>query len=157
MPELEVEHRPRASLRGWARQRFDYGSSAARLDQRHRGAAAPLRIDRASASVWLAAVVLGPRGGLATALGQTAVSASRRRDRTASATVARLSLRRHLATGRQVARATARDWLPATAIAALLSERARRAALVAIAVDATASTMRWPRLALPGNVLLRGT
>ena len=45
-PAVTVHHSPRASLLDAWKQRVSYGSAAAPLDQRHRGAATPLRINR---------------------------------------------------------------------------------------------------------------
>lgn len=154
-PELEVEHRPRPTLRALARQRFEYGSSAARLDRRHTGAAAPLRIDRRGVAIWLSVLALGARAGGAVAVGLTARGAARQPDRPAAVAIARLSGLGQLHTGRQLARAASRDWLPATIAVALLSRRARRAALAALAVDVVAATGGKPRLALPRFALLR--
>lgn len=42
-PSVECEHDARASWRGFVKQRFSYGKSAASLDQRHPFAASPLR------------------------------------------------------------------------------------------------------------------
>jgi cellulose synthase/poly-beta-1,6-N-acetylglucosamine synthase-like glycosyltransferase len=43
VPQIECTHQPRQSIRALLRQRFGYGSSAARLDALHPYAAAPLR------------------------------------------------------------------------------------------------------------------
>jgi mycofactocin system glycosyltransferase len=43
VPAIECVHRSRQSIRGMLKQRFDYGTSAASLDQRHPRAATPLR------------------------------------------------------------------------------------------------------------------
>jgi mycofactocin glycosyltransferase len=43
VPEIECVHRSRQSMRGMLKQRFDYGTSAALLDQRHPRSASPLR------------------------------------------------------------------------------------------------------------------
>ena len=51
-PAVTVHHSPRASLLDAWKQRVSYGSAAAPLDQRHRGAATPLRINRWSAGAW---------------------------------------------------------------------------------------------------------
>jgi mycofactocin glycosyltransferase len=43
VPAIECVHRSRQSMRAMLKQRFDYGTSAASLDQRHPRAASPLR------------------------------------------------------------------------------------------------------------------
>lgn len=65
-PEVEVEHLPRATAAGLARQRFGYGGSAARLNRRHPGLVAPLRVNRHAAAIVAAGVlgaVVGARAG----------------------------------------------------------------------------------------------
>lgn len=110
-PALEVLHRPRGSLSALLRQRFEYGGSAAALDRRHPGAAAPLRV----------VVPSWPGRG-------------------ADPELRRLALFGLAYSGRQLARALARDWLPATAGVALLSRRARVAALLCLAIDSLSAT-----------------
>lgn len=154
-PELEVEHRPRPTLRALARQRFEYGGSAAQLERRHTGAAAPLRIDRGGAALWLSVLTVGARAGGAVAIATTARAAARQRDRPAALAIAPLSMLGQLHTGRGLARAITRDWLPVTLATALFSRRVRRAALTALAVDVVAATGGKPRLAVPRFALLR--
>lgn len=43
-PSVLVHHDSRTSIGGFVRQRFSYGTSAALLDERHRGSVAPLRL-----------------------------------------------------------------------------------------------------------------
>jgi mycofactocin glycosyltransferase len=43
VPSIECPHTPRSSIRRMLKQRYDYGTSAALLDQRHPRAASPLR------------------------------------------------------------------------------------------------------------------
>jgi hypothetical protein len=43
VPSIECPHRTRTSMRKMLKQRYDYGTSAALLDQRHPRAASPLR------------------------------------------------------------------------------------------------------------------
>ena len=43
VPSVECPHTPRSSMRKMLKQRYDYGTSAALLDQRHPRAASPLR------------------------------------------------------------------------------------------------------------------
>ncbi|MBL7499809.1 glycosyltransferase [Frankia sp. CN7] len=60
-PAAVVHHEPRASLRGWARQRFAYGSSAGPLAARHPGPLRPAG-QAAVAAVAALAVAAAPRG-----------------------------------------------------------------------------------------------
>ncbi len=142
-PEIEVSHPARSTLRARLRQHFEYGTSAASLEGRHPGSAVPLRPTRMA----LPAALLG--GGhvmcaalVAVAIG--AVAAPRRTDATVRLAVARLALGGELAAGRQLARAFSREWLPLTLLAATHRGRFRRAALLALAVDAAAATAADP-------------
>lgn len=155
-PELEVAHLPRTSRRAFARQRFEYGSSAAALGRRHPGAVAPLRIDRGAGLVCLAALAAGRRGGLIAAAAYPLRASLKRRDREAAPALAALAARGLLHSGRELARASARDWLPATALACLLSRRARPYAAAALGVDAATGFRVDRRLLLPPALLLRG-
>lgn len=156
-PEVEVIHRPRASATALARQRFAYGSSAARLDRRHPGAVAPLHLNPHTAAVWLAAARLGAAGATIAMAISVVTAASRGSDHSARLALAALTLRAHLDADRKLARAVVRDWLPLTALAALLSPRARRLALLAFAIDATASAAAAGAAeAKPAHFALRG-
>jgi mycofactocin system glycosyltransferase len=149
-PEIEVEHSPRSSLRAFAAQRFDYGSSAAPLDRRHPGRVAPLLLNRHSAAV-LAAAAIGaarsPRSAVlaiaAVGAASTAVGASRGGGRSAAVPLASLALRGHALAGRQLARTLVRDWLPLTLAACALLRGPRRLAAIAVAVDLGAASARF--------------
>jgi mycofactocin system glycosyltransferase len=152
-PEVEVRHPARATVRGRTRQHFEYGTSAAALEQRHPGAAVPLRPSR----MMLPAALLagGSAGGaLLAAAAIAAAAASRQSDRRAGLAVARLALGGELAAGRSLARALSREWLPLTLLALARPGRARRFALAALATDVAAATAPDPAAA-PANALLR--
>jgi mycofactocin system glycosyltransferase len=59
-PSVVVQHAPRSSLLDAWKQRVSYGSAASPLDQHHRGAATPLRINRWSALAWTALAIGHP-------------------------------------------------------------------------------------------------
>jgi hypothetical protein len=130
-PVAVVSHRPRSSVGEWLRQRVDYGSSAAELHRRHRGAVAPLVVSPWSAAVWTAIALGHPVLGVGLAAGSAAALAKKlpalepRRS-------AALALRGHLDAGRQIARALVRPWWPLTLGAAVVSRRARRVAVAAV-------------------------
>jgi mycofactocin system glycosyltransferase len=140
-PEVCVHHPPRRTLTARVRQRFEYGTSAAELERRHPGAAAPLRPGRMT----LPTALLGagsPAGALLAAAGVAAFAASRQADAPARLAIARLALDGELTAGREFARAAAREWLPLTLLALALTPRTRRFALFALAVDLIAATRR---------------
>ncbi|MGE4119885.1 MAG: mycofactocin biosynthesis glycosyltransferase MftF [Solirubrobacterales bacterium] len=152
-PAVEVLHRPRASAAALARQRYEYGGSAAALDQRHPTAVAPLRVHPHSAAVWAAAALGGaPAAAAATAVSVT-VAAARGSDGAARRALALLALRGHLEANRALARALVRDWLPLTLLAAVRSRRLRRAALGAAVVDAAPVVLADPRRGAPAVAL----
>ena len=70
-PSVVVLHSPRASLLDAWKQRVSYGSAAAPLNQRHPGAATPLRINRWSALAWSAFAIGHPLIGLTIGAGST--------------------------------------------------------------------------------------
>lgn len=142
-PENVVEHSPRGSLAGLARQRYTYGRSAALLEGRHPGFASALQLTPQTAVIWLAAAALGPvaaASAFATSTLGASLSTGGGRE------VAALAAAGHLRAGRHVARVVIREWLPATALASLVSRRARRVALAALAVHGLATRAADDRL-----------
>ncbi|MEZ5077596.1 MAG: mycofactocin biosynthesis glycosyltransferase MftF [Solirubrobacterales bacterium] len=133
-PERQVAHRPRPTLAAFARQRFEYGSSAARLDRRHPGAVAPLRLDRRRLALALAAG-RGARSAAAAASVLAALAAMRRTDAASAVAVARLAARADAESLARLAGALSREWAPLTLAASLASRRARRLALACLACD----------------------
>ncbi len=142
-PSCVVHHLPRRSLEALCRQRFGYGSAAARLESRHAGAVRPLRINRWSAVSWGAiglghsivgtAIGVGSTVALARKLGET-------RDRWLVA--GRLAGLGNLHAGRLVASAITRTWWPIVLLASLASRRARRVLVMAAVVP---NVWRWSR------------
>jgi mycofactocin glycosyltransferase len=138
-PESVVEHHPRGSLAALARQRYTYGRSAALLERRHPRCASALQLTPQTAAIWLAAATLGPAAGAGALTAATAGAAASTGGRAGAMEAAALAAGGHLRAGRHVARVVVREWLPGVALACLVSRRARRLALVALAVDALAS------------------
>lgn len=138
-----VRHHPRADLSSWLRQRFDYGTSAASLDERHRGAVAPLGGSRWSVLVW-GLVALGHPVVAGAVAGGTVVALARKLsllDHPMAESV-RLAGRGHLGGGEAIARALVRPWFPLTLAAAFVSRRARR---VAVAAALGPAVLDWRR------------
>jgi mycofactocin glycosyltransferase len=142
-PEGVVEHRPRGSLVALARQRYTYGRSAVLLELRHPGCASALQLTPQTAVIWLAAATLGPVAAVSAFVAST-LSASLSTGGTKE--VAALAAGGHLRAGRHVARVLVREWLPGTVLASLVSRRARRLALAALAVHGMASRAADDRL-----------
>ena len=136
-PAAVVHHQPRRTLGGWMRQRESYGDSAAALAERHPGALAPVRVSGWSAASWAAVVGGWPIIGGAVAAATTALLARKLRGVPDGPRLAlRLAGLGHLYAGRSLASGLTREWWPLTVGAAVLSKRARRAALLAAVVPA---------------------
>ncbi len=136
-PASTVHHAARPNIRKWARQRFDYGSSAATLARRHPNALAPLRVSGWSATAWATAIGGWPLFGGSIAALTTALLARKLRDVPDGPREAlRLAGLGHLYAGRSLAAAMTRAWWPACLLAALISKRCRRALLIAAVVPA---------------------
>ncbi|HEY4378226.1 MAG TPA: hypothetical protein VGM93_13760, partial [Acidimicrobiales bacterium] len=129
-----VIHNDRPERRGWtdwARRRFDYGTSAAPLDRRHRGMVAPLGVSGWSVAAWAAVGAGHPGGGVAVVAGTTAALVRKLDFVDDRRGVAELAVRGNLGAGELIGRALIRPWFPLTLAAAVVSRRARRVALAA--------------------------
>jgi mycofactocin system glycosyltransferase len=153
-PQSVVDHHPRSSLVGLARQRYTYGRSAALLERRHPRCASALQLTPQTAAIWLAGAVLGPVAA-AGAFTASTVSASLSTGASGRREVVALAAGGHLRAGRHVARVLVREWLPGTVLACLVSSRARRVALLALAVDGMTSRSAADRLHPLAHVALR--
>ena len=156
-PLAEVTHRPRGSFEAWVRQRVGYGSAAASLAARHRGAVTPLKINRWSAGAWALVAWGRPDAGAMVAATSWALLLRKLGDAPDRRGIAvRLAGRGNLHAGRLVASAITRAWLPIAVVLALFFPRARRALLVALTVP---SIVNWvaskPNVDLPRYVLLK--
>ena len=129
-PATTVHHRPRATVRAWARQRVVYGRSAATLDRQHPNSVAPLHVSGWTAGVWLLVLARRPLAAAAVAAG-TMVALRRKLDDLPAAEPLRLAGLGHLYAGRQVASAITRVWWPLALVAAALVPRTRLPLLAA--------------------------
>ncbi|HVV10214.1 mycofactocin biosynthesis glycosyltransferase MftF [Amycolatopsis sp.] len=113
-PAAEVVHEPRSSWRAWAKQRFDYGTSAAPLSRRHgRKALAPLRISGWTALAWSLVALGKPKLGLMVALVTAGLLPRKLRPMgVPDGESLKLALRGHLGAGRYVADLLTRTWGP---------------------------------------------
>ncbi len=137
-PAVEVSHDNRATWPALVRQRMQYGSSAAHLDQRHPGQVAPVDVNVWSLAAWSLATAGGRRGiaaGLATAATSAALLVPQLRGRVDDPLreTVRLAGAGNLWAGRWLASASVRAWFPLALAASVPSRRARRA-LVAAAI-----------------------
>lgn len=123
-PASIVQHAPRTTWAGWARQRIGYGSSTAPLARRHPGALSPVRINRWSLAAW-AAVPIWPTAGLVLGVG-AAAALPRRLPMLPRRVAFGLAARGTARAGGQLADAVRRVWWPILAVAALRSRSARR-------------------------------
>jgi mycofactocin system glycosyltransferase len=128
-PASVVEHAPRPDWRSWARQRMDYGTSAAPLARRHPGALAPLRMSGWSVASWIAGVAAHPVLGAAISAG-SAGALVRKLDDVPAREAFRLAWLGNLRAGEQIASAVRRVWWPLLLIAAARSRAARRMLVV---------------------------
>lgn len=141
-PGAVVAHPPRASARSWARQRFDYGRSAARLASRHPRNVAPVALSDATALV-LALAGSGHPGAAVGAAGGVsgAVALSAGRDAPTRKVVFWAAARGNLLAARSVATAVRRTWSLLLALVAIAAPsralRRRIASWLAIA-------LAWP-------------
>lgn len=143
-PESTVWHQPRTTLRGWLRQRFDYGTSAAPLSTRHPGALSCARMSAWSAGAWALAAAGHPLTGLAMAATTTALLPRKLRGVPTSAALG-LAAKGHLGAGRLIADAVRRAWWPL----ALLTRRGRLillASLLPCIVEAARHGPTWAGL-----------
>lgn len=155
-PASTAHHRPRGTIGAALRQRIGYGRSAAPLAAAHPGALAPVRMSGWSLAVW--ALVAVRRPFLAATLAVATAVALQRKLRDVPAEVAaRLTLRGHLAAGRQLADATRRVWWPIAVVLALCCRRTRlplaAAYVVPAALDAARRRSVQPLLDAPAQWL----
>lgn len=128
-----VRHAPRRELSAWLRQRFDYGTSAAPLALRHPGRLPPARLSSYSAAAWALLLANHPGAALVLAAMTTALLPRKLRGHGVPVAEAlRLAGLGHLGAGRLLAEATRRAWWPLALAAAVVSQRARVAALAAL-------------------------
>lgn len=147
-PAVIVHHQPRPTLLEAWRQRVSYGSAAAPLDRRHRGAATPLRINRWSALAWTSLAIGHPLIGLTIAGGSTLALQKKIETQPDSYQLAlRLAGLGNLHAGRMIAQTLTRSWWPLAFLISLFSRTGRRVLLAAIIFP---SLMSWfdkrPRL-----------
>jgi mycofactocin glycosyltransferase len=141
-PASVIEHDPRPDLRAWLRQRFDYGTSAAALDERHPGRVAPVTCSPWSAAGWVAAAAGHPVVGGAVLAG-SAAALPRRLEGVPASTSLQLAVAGHLGAGRLLSKAVVRVWWPVALVLSVVSPRARRvagAAVAAVVVQARADS-----------------
>lgn len=139
-PAVVVRHSPRSSLLDAWKQRVSYGSASAPLDQHHRGAATPLRINRWSALAWAALAIGYPIIGLTIGACSTIALERRISSQPDSRLLAlRLAGRGNFHAGRIIAQSITRTWWPIAFVIALVSRRGRRVVLAAIVLPSLTS------------------
>jgi mycofactocin system glycosyltransferase len=147
-PDAKVAHEHRTVLAAWVGRRFEYGLSAASLSSRHPGRLAPAVAAPWAAAAWALLVLARPRSAVAVVVGagwrlRRRLEGTLGRDRV----VARVLGSVTLGSGRGLAEAVTRTWLPAAAIAALRVPALRRVLLAAwLLPAATEWARRRPKL-----------
>jgi len=138
-PATTVTHPTRRSAPAWARQRFDYGTSAAPLARRHGKAVAPLRLSGWSAAAWALVLAGRPVAGLSVAAVSTALLGPRLSGLEHPWREAvRLAGGGNAYAGRYVADALTRSWWPLALTTGVLWRRSRPALVAAFTVPALA-------------------
>lgn len=140
-PATVVLHRPRSSFGALLRQRQGYGRSAAPLARQHPGSLAPVRMSAWSAGVWALLAMRRPWLAAAVAGGTAAALARKLKDVPAEESV-RLTLRGHLAAGRQLAKGLTRAWWPIALVLGILVPRSRLPLLAAALGPSIADALR---------------
>lgn len=165
-PIAQVAHDHRVQLRDWVVRKAFYGRSAAPLSARHPDKTAPMVISGWALASW-ALLALGSALGylvslVIAALTGRRVAKSMRGPDTAPADVLTVTLRALAAAGLQIASALCRHYWPVALLAACVSERCRRALLLAAVADGVVDWLRHARcdedsrpLGLPAYLLLK--
>ena len=136
-PRATATHPSRAQFGSWLAQRFHYGTSAAPLAVRHPDELAPLTMSVWTASAWCLAALGYPKAGTAVALTAISQLPQRLTGLEHPTTEAfRLAGGGTWAGWRPLASAVTRTWWPAAVGASILSKRARRALVFAVAAPA---------------------
>ena len=146
-PAARVRHDHRTRLVPWLARKAFYGTSAAPLAARHRGAAAPLVLTPATAAFSLALLVQRRWSAplAAAALGLVVATGARRlrESHHPVATAGTLTLEGAVGSAWQVAAALTRHHWPVAACWALWSRRGRRAVLAAAVAE---GIVDWSRV-----------
>ncbi len=128
-PAARVAHDHRTTWNGFLRRRFDYGTSAAPLAQRHREALPAVAVSGWSAAAWALAALGGPVGAaaaVATASVSTALLPKKLRALHSPWEASlKLAGRGHLGAGKFLASAVTRAWLPPALMLSFGNRRAR--------------------------------
>jgi hypothetical protein len=161
-PAATATEATRATPAAWARQRFDYGTSAAPLARRHGRAVTPLRISPWSLAAWALVLLRRPWAGTAVAAVSTGLLIKRLRflDRPVTEAV-RLAGGGNLRVGQYVAEALRRSWWPPAVLTGLVWPRSRRGLVAAFTLPALAEwarrkpqvdPLRWVALSIADDV-----
>lgn len=125
-PSVVVRHKTRAIFGQWMRRRFEYGTSAANLENRHPGNLVPLRCSPWNAATLLLVASGHPLIGASVALGATALLWRQLHNLPmAPALAARIVAQGVLADAAAIGHLLRREWWPLGAIALAATPRSR--------------------------------
>ena len=131
VPSVECPHTPRSSMRKMLKQRYDYGTSAALLDQRHPRAASPLRANALLLTTATAVLMGYLYFAIVLVIPITVYFIfSLRSTSIPMGTRARLACKGLFSTTRLLARAIMRSWWPSRLLSHFASVRCLRSALL---------------------------
>lgn len=146
-PQAEVAHQHRLHPVALLRRRFDYGTSAAALAQRHPGSVAAATVSPWSVASWGLCAARAPVAALGSVTLASALLARRLRPAPGTWRAApALVVRGNAAAGSGLAAALRREWWPVALAAAVVSRRARPAVAAAVLAPLLGWARRRPRL-----------
>jgi mycofactocin system glycosyltransferase len=157
-PAACVAHDHRTTLRAWWLRKAFYGTGAAPLALRHRGAVPPMVLSPTAAAMSVLLLLGRPVAALVVAAVATQrLSRKLGRLRHPTTTAARLIGLAALGAASQTADAVTRHYWPLSAVAALVSRRARRTVILIAVAGAVVDWLRADRdrPALPAFLLAR--
>ncbi len=134
-PGVVVQHRTRVNFFQWIRRRFEYGTSAADLEDRHPGKLTPLRPSPWNIATLLLIAAGRPFAAAGVALGATTLLWRRLPELSgSSALAARLVAQGVIADSAAVGHLLRREWWPLGIVALLASPRSRFARCASVSI-----------------------
>lgn len=134
-PHVVVRHKTRVIFRQWMRRRFEYGTSASNLEDRHPGKLVPLRCSPWNAATLLIVATGHPLIGASIALGATALLWRQLRNLpVAPVLAARIVAQGVLADGAAIGHLLRREWWPVGALVLAATPHSRFARYASVSM-----------------------